>query len=127
MPKITPHQAFIFLLQIFLGGIMVIGGIMHFTQDPVSTYQNSFLTALYDTGYIWPFIGLVELVCGAAILVRRGTSLALIVLALIILAIFAFHVSEIGQDVLHPGGIYIGTPVLLAHLALAWHYRSYYR
>jgi uncharacterized membrane protein YphA (DoxX/SURF4 family) len=113
--------------QIFLGGIMLSGGVMHFTNDPIVTYQSDFLTALYQTHYLWQLIGMIEIIGGSAILARQFMPLALLVLAPITTIIFTFHLSEIGKDVLHPGGIYIAIPVVIAHLVLAWYSRAQYR
>jgi hypothetical protein len=113
--------------QIFLGGIMMSGGFMHFTLDPVTAYRDDFLTALNATHYLWQMIGAVEIICAAAILTRRYMPLALVILAPITTIIFTFHLSQIGQPVFKPGGIYIAVPVLLAHLVLAWSCRAHYR
>jgi putative oxidoreductase len=113
--------------QIFLGGIMLSGGIMHFTNDPVTTYQSEFLTSLFQTHYLWQMIGIIEIIGGAAVLTRQFLPLALVILAPITTIIFTFHLSEIGKPVLHPGGIYIAIPVVIAHLILAWYCRAHYR
>jgi putative oxidoreductase len=113
--------------QIFLGGIMLTGGIMHFTLDTEKAYHDAFLTAIDATGYLWQMIGAVEILCAIAILTRRYMPLALVVLAPITTVIFTLHVSQVGQVVYKPGGIYIAIPVLLAHLALAWHCREHYK
>jgi putative oxidoreductase len=114
------------IAQVFLGGIMLSGGIMHFTVDTAVAYRDLFLNALEDTGYLWQMIGATEIICAIAILSRRYMPLALIVLAPITTIIFTHHVSQIGQVVYKPGGIYIGIPVALAHLALGWYCRGHY-
>jgi uncharacterized membrane protein YphA (DoxX/SURF4 family) len=113
--------------QVFLGGIMLSGGYMHFTVNTASAYHDDFLNALEATGYLWQMIGATEIICAIAILTRRFMPLALIVLAPITTIIFTHHLSQIGQVVYKPGGIYIGIPVALAHLALAWYCREHYR
>jgi putative oxidoreductase len=115
------------IAQVFLGGIMLTGGIMHFTLDTEAAYHDKFLTAIDATGYLWQMVGAVELICAVAILTRRYMPLAIVVLAPITTVIFTLHLSQIGQDVYKPGGMYIAVPVLLAHLALAWHCRENYR
>jgi putative oxidoreductase len=115
------------IAQVFLGGIMLSGGIMHFTVDTASAYRDIFLNALEDTGYLWQMIGATEIICAIAILTRRYMPLALIILAPITTIIFTHHVSQVGQAVYKPGGIYIGIPVLLAHLVLGWYCRDHYR
>jgi putative oxidoreductase len=113
--------------QIFLGGIMLTGGIMHFTLDTEASYYDDFLTAIDATGYLWQMIGAVEIIGGIAILTLRYMPLALVVLAPITTVIFTLHLSQVGQEVYKPGGIYIAIPVLLAHLALAWNCREHYK
>jgi putative oxidoreductase len=113
--------------QIFLGGIMLTGGIMHFTLDTEASYHDAFLTAIDATGYLWQMIGAVEIIGGIAILTLRYMPLALVVLAPITTVIFTLHLSQVGQEVYKPGGIYIAIPVLLAHLALAWNCREHYK
>jgi uncharacterized membrane protein YphA (DoxX/SURF4 family) len=115
------------IAQVFLGGIMLSGGFMHFTVDTAAAYHDDFLNALEDTGYLWQLIGATEIVCALAVLTRRYMPLALIVLAPITTIIFTHHLSQIGQIVYKPGGIYIGIPVVVAHLALGWHCRHHYR
>ena len=105
--------------QIFLGGIMLSGGIMHFTVNTAAAYHDEFLNGLEATGYLWQVVGAVEILCAVAILTRRYMPLALVVLAPITTVIFLHHLSQVGQVVYKPGGIYIAIPVALAHLALA--------
>jgi uncharacterized membrane protein YphA (DoxX/SURF4 family) len=113
--------------QIFLGGIMLSGGIMHFTLDTEASYHDAFLTAIDATGYLWQMIGAVEILCAVAILTRLYMPLALVVLAPITTVIFTHHLSQIGEVVYKPGGIYIGIPVALVHLTLGWYCRDHYR
>jgi putative oxidoreductase len=115
------------ICQILLGGIMLSGGIMHFTQNPITAYQNEFLTAIFKTDYLWELMGVIEVVCGIAILARRFMPITLVILAPISLMILTFHISELGKVVLKPGGIYIGIMVTATHAFLAWQYRSYYK
>jgi uncharacterized membrane protein YphA (DoxX/SURF4 family) len=117
----------IIVAQVFLGGIMLSGGFMHFTVDTASAYHDEFLNALEDTGYLCQMIGATEIICAIAILTRRFMPLALIVLAPITTIIFTHHLSQVGQVVYKPDGIYIGIPVVVAHLFLAWHCREHYR
>jgi hypothetical protein len=115
------------MAQVFFGGIMLAGGIMHFTLDTEKAYHDEFLNAIDATGYLWQMIGAVEIVCAIAIFTKRYMPLALIVLAPITTIIFTHHLSQIGQVVYKPGGIYIAIPVALAHLALGWYCRAHYK
>jgi putative oxidoreductase len=113
--------------QVFLGGIMLSGGIMHFTLDTEEAYHDAFLTAIDATGFLWQMVGAVEILCAIAILTRRYMALALVVLAPITTVIFALHLSQVGQVVYKPGGMYVAVPVALAHLALGLYCRPHYR
>lgn len=105
---------------------MFAGGIMHFTLDTEAAYHDKFLTAIDATGYLWQMIGAVELICAVAILTRRYMPLALVVLAPITIVIFSLHLSQIGEIVYKPGGMFIAVPVALAHMRLAWFCRAHY-
>ncbi len=106
---------------------MLSGGFMHFTVNTAEAYHDEFLNSLEATGYLWQMIGAIEIVCAIAILTRRYMPLALIVLAPITTVIFMHHLSQVGQEVYKPGGIYIAIPVALAHLALGWYCRAHYK
>ncbi len=115
------------IAQVFLGGNMLSGGIMHFTVNTAAAYHDAFLNALEATGYLWRMIGAIEIICAISILTRLYMPLALIVLAPITMIIFTHHLSQVGQTVFKPGGMYIAVPVALAHLALAWQCRAHYK
>jgi putative oxidoreductase len=117
----------VMIAQVFLGSIMLSGGVMHFSLDTEKAYHDAFLTAIDATGYLWQMIGAVEILCALAIFTRRFMPLALVVLAPITTIIFTHHLSQLGQTVFKPGGIYIAIPVVVAHLVLAWSCRAHYR
>jgi hypothetical protein len=63
-------------------------------------------------------VKVVELGAGLALLANRGTTLALALLAPIIVGIVVIHATVM------PGGLPIGLFVLALELVLAWSYRS---
>jgi putative oxidoreductase len=105
------------LLRLVLGGLIVSGGVMHFTKD-VASYHSSFIDAMSATGYLWQLIGIVNLVAGTAILAGRFVPLALLILAPVSLNIFLYHLSHAAE-----GGVGIGIIIAGCHLGLAWFYR----
>jgi putative oxidoreductase len=110
------------VFRIVLGLLMVSGAVTHFTNIKEGEMAKSaFVTAMVDTGYLWPIIGITELLAGLAILSGRFVPLALIVLAPITLNIFLFHVSHPSPD-----GIGIALAIIIPHLGLAWLYREHF-
>ena len=107
-------------LRIILGVLMLLGALTHVTNAKEGAMaDNAFITAMVNTGYLWPIIGAIELLAGAAILAGRFVPLALVVLAPITLNILLFHLSQ----PMHPDGIGIALAIILPHLGLAWLYR----
>jgi putative oxidoreductase len=109
-------------LRIILGLLMLLGAFTHITNTKEGAMANSaFITALVDTGYLWPIIGATELLTGLAILAGRFVPLSLILLAPITLNILLFHLSNPSPD-----GIGIALAIILPHLGLAWLYRRHF-
>jgi uncharacterized membrane protein YphA (DoxX/SURF4 family) len=116
-------QVIWWVLRIILGVLMLLGALTHVTNVKEGAMADSaFITAMVNTGYLWPIIGTVELLAGLAILVGRFVPLALIVLAPITLNILLFHLSSPS----HPDGIGIALAIILPHLGLAWLYREHF-
>lgn len=115
------------IARVLLSVIFISGAFQHFTIDPIKAYQSDFITALYNTGYLWQLIGIVLLVCGIGILLNKFTALSLVVAAPVSVIIFCFHITELGKTVLKPGGIYIGSIIIALHLYLAWQYKDSYK
>jgi drug/metabolite transporter (DMT)-like permease len=79
-------------------------------------FGGAFVMAGYMT-----FIKVIELLSGLALLANRFTTLALALLAPIIVGITIFHVK------LEPAGLPIAIFALVLELFLAWAYRAAYR
>jgi uncharacterized membrane protein YphA (DoxX/SURF4 family) len=109
--------------RIILGVLMLLGVLTHVTNVKEGAMANSaFITAMVNTGYLWPIIGAIELLAGVAILTGRFVPIALIVLAPVTLNILFFHLSQPS----HPDGIGIALAIILPHLGLAWLYREHF-
>jgi uncharacterized membrane protein YphA (DoxX/SURF4 family) len=109
--------------RIILGVLMLLGALTHITNVKEGAMaESAFITAMVNTGYLWPIIGTIELLAGVAILAGRFVPIALIVLAPVTLNILFFHLSQPS----HPDGIGIALAIILPHLGLAWLYREHY-
>jgi hypothetical protein len=105
------------------GGFTLFGlnGFLHFLpQPPAPAAAMSFGAALMATGYMFPLIKGTEIIAGLLLLSSRYVTLALALLAPVLVNILAFHVF------LAPAGLAIPI-VFLAELFLAWSYRDAYR
>lgn len=112
------------IARYFLGaGFALFGlnGFLHFLpQPPAPPAAASFAGALFATGYFFPLLKGTEVLVGLALLANRYVTLALAVLAPIMINIVAFHLF------LAPAGLAIPIVLLAAHLYLAWAYRGAY-
>ena len=77
-----------------------------------------FLGALMDSGYMFHFIKIVELVGGIMLLIGICIPFALVLLAPIVVNIFLFHIF------LDPAGFLMGLFIFLLEFYLLYHYRS---
>jgi uncharacterized membrane protein YphA (DoxX/SURF4 family) len=53
--------------RLILGVLFITGGVMHFTAD-ATLHHSIFIDQLVATGYMWQFIGIVELISGILLL-----------------------------------------------------------
>lgn len=86
-------------------------------EDPVVL---AFMGGLMGTGYFFPFLKAIEVLCGLALLSGFYVPLALVVLAPITLNIVLFHRVVAGGP---PMDLFI----LALHLTLAWGYQAAYK
>src|SRR5204863_5371177 len=77
-----------------------------------------FAGALFASGYLFPLLKTTEVVAGLLLLRGRFVTLALAVLAPIVINIVGFHLF------LAPSGIGLALAVLAAEIYLAWTYRA---
>lgn len=114
--------------RIILGLIYFVFGLNFFLHFIPNNSQPegkaaAFLGGLFQSGYIFPLIKVIETICGALLLANRYVALILVILMPISINILLFH------SVLEPGGapISISLLIIISQLYLAWAYRDYYK
>jgi uncharacterized membrane protein YphA (DoxX/SURF4 family) len=111
--------------RILLGLIFFVFGLnffLHFLpQPPMAGPAGAFAGAMFATGYLFILVKVVEVVSGLLLLAGRFVTLALALLAPIVVNIVFFHLF------LAPAGILVPLVVLALELFLAWSYRNVYR
>jgi uncharacterized membrane protein YphA (DoxX/SURF4 family) len=120
--RIATHTARILLGLVFF--VFGLDGFLHFIpqpSQPPSEAAMSFAIALFKSGYMIPLIKGTEVAVGAALLANRFVPLALVVIAPVIVNIFAFHAF------LAPSGLVLASVLVALEIALAWAHRSAYR
>ena len=90
-------------------------------KEPMSDAAAAFMAGLFKSGYLFHLIKATEIVSGALLLINRFTPLALILLAPIVVNIFAVHA------LLVPSGLPIAIVLVTLEAYLGWAYRSSYR
>jgi putative oxidoreductase len=121
---VVPMTRLIPIARVLLGLVFVtfsLNFFLHFLPQPSSVPPDAmvFAGALMTSGFL-TFIKIVELVAGLALLANRFTTLALALLAPIIVGITLFHA------LLEPSGMPLALVVLALELFLAWSYRAAY-
>jgi putative oxidoreductase len=118
----------IIVTRILLGLIYFVFGLnffFHFIPSGPAPDGKAaaFLGGLFQSGYIFPFIKIIEVITGALLLFGRYIPLVLVVLMPISINILLFH------SVLAPGAgsLTIGVLIIVCQLYLAWVYRDYYK
>jgi uncharacterized membrane protein YphA (DoxX/SURF4 family) len=118
---IAPGARILMGLVFFVFGL---DGFLHFfpqPTEPPSEGAMSFAIGLMKTGYMFPLIKGTEVIVGALLLANRLVPLALVLIAPVVVNIFAFHAF------LAPSGIVIASAIVVLELTLAWVHRSAYR
>lgn len=114
--KLTLAARVIFGLAFTVFGL---NGFFNFLPPPEPTPEGgAFLGALAATGYFFPFLKLVETICGVLILIGRWVPLALTVIASVVLNILLYHLF------LDPAGLVIPIVLTLLGIYLAWAYKD---
>jgi uncharacterized membrane protein YphA (DoxX/SURF4 family) len=103
--------------RILLGLIFFVFGLNGFLQflpqPPMPEAAGAFAGALAATGYMFPMIKGIEVICGALLLAGQFIPLALVLLAPIIVNIVLFHA------VLAPEGVIMAIVILALEVVLA--------
>jgi len=110
------------LARTLLALILIIFGsnkFLHFMpmfQDNVQVVE--FFNGMINSGYLFPFLGIIEMFVGLLLITRKAVPFALIVLAPISINIILFHIF------LYPQGIAPGLVVFILNIYLVkryWH------
>ena len=104
---------FVFGLEFFLK-------FMNMPQPPMSPQATAFNAGLFGSGYFFPFLKALEVICGLALVINRFTAFFLLVLLPITINIFLFHIE------LAPSGTPMAAGILVIHLFLGYAYRKYF-
>jgi putative oxidoreductase len=114
--------------RILLGLIFFIFGLNFFFHFIPNNGQPegkaaAFIGGLFQSGYLFPLIKVIEVLSGIFLLTGLFIPLVLIVLMPISINIILFH------SILEPGimPISISYLILISQIWLAWNYRDYYR
>jgi len=117
----TPIARILLGLVFFVFGL---DGFLHFVPQPTEPPSEpvlSFVVGLLKSGYMFPLIKGTEVAVGALLLANRFVPLALVIIAPVIVNIFAFHAF------LEPSGIVIAGALVVLAIYLAWVNRAAYR
>ena len=108
--------------RLFLGLVFTVFGLnffLHFLpMPPAAPRAAAFAAALFGSGYFFPLLSATQVAAGLLLLSGRFVTLALAVLAPIVINIVAFHLF------LAPSGMALALAVLAAESYLAWTYRA---
>jgi putative oxidoreductase len=89
------NSQFTKIVRILLGIVLVVFGANKFLRFiPMETPTGSagdFLNSLNATGYIFPIVGILEVIIGGLLLLKKWVPFALILLAPISINILLFH------------------------------------
>ncbi len=106
-----------------LGGVFLIFGLNYFIQfiEPPYNLDSDFIHGLYSTQYFMPLLKVVEISMGLLLILGYYLPLALIMLMPVNLNIFLFNL------LIDPSSLPLSIVMMIAHIYLAWVYRSYYK
>jgi uncharacterized membrane protein YphA (DoxX/SURF4 family) len=113
--------------RIVMGAIFFLFGLDGFLHvlpqpsGPIPSGAMAFGGALMNSGYMFPLIKGTEVLAGALLLSNRFVPLALVLIAPVVVNIFAFHAF------LDPSGVGLASVILALEILLAWRYRNVYR
>jgi uncharacterized membrane protein YphA (DoxX/SURF4 family) len=110
------------VVRILYGVIFFVFGLNGFFNfipaPPPPPAAGAFAGALFASGYFFPLLKSIEIICGLLLLSGRFVPLALAVLAPIVVNIVAFHAF------LAPAGLPVAITVLAMEIYLAYVYRA---
>ena len=113
------------ILQMLLGLVFVVFGANKFlgflTMPQLNEGATNFMMSLGSTGYIFPTIGILEVLGGISLLTNRFVTLSLLLLAPITFNILGFHLA------LDQGGLIISLVMVLIHIYLVFDRKENYK
>lgn len=120
--RFLPHIARVLMGLLYT--MTGLNGFLNFLPQPKTPMPEgaiAFMTALMNTGYMFPLIMCVQLLVGVLLLTNLFVPLALALIAPIIVGIVTFHAF------LAPSGAAMAAVVLVLEIYLAWAYRQAFR
>ena len=115
----------VIIARSILGLIFLVFGLnffLHFIpMAPPAGKAGAFQGGLFQSGYFFPFLKVIETVSGLFLLINRYTAFFLLLLFPITVNICLFHAF------LAPSGLPLGGLMLIIHLFLGYAYFRYYR
>lgn len=118
-------EKLITVARILLGLVFTVFGLdyfLHFMPElPASEAGTAYLTAVWNTGYMFPLIKVIEVGTGLLLLSGYLVPLALTLLTPVALNIFLYH------SFLDPNGRWLAVPIFVINLLLIWAYRDHFK
>ena len=122
LKQIAMNDKLKMIVRLPLGLILVAFGVNKFAGFmPMPEMQEvamNFAGALGETGYMYPFIGIIEIISGLMLLLNKNVPFALILFAPVLLNILLFHL------VLDPASIMFGAIVGILWIILCFAYKD---
>ncbi|OFZ19835.1 MAG: hypothetical protein A2Z20_09045 [Bdellovibrionales bacterium RBG_16_40_8] len=113
------------ICRFFLGGVFFIFSTNYFLQffamPPMSAAGGGFMGSLAQTGYFFTLLKVTELAASVLLLTNIFVPLAVILLAPIVVNIFAFHLF------LEPAGLPIAMILVILESMMGWFYWSQFK
>lgn len=126
MSSTTTNKIPLLIARILLGLIYFVFGLnffLHFIPNkmPPDPKAAAFVGGLFQSGYFFPYMKVIEIIGGALLLTGLFVPLVLVVLMPITLNILLF------DTILAPSGAILGILMILIQLYLAARYWNYYK
>jgi len=120
-----PTQLGIKIIRILLGVILLVFGLNHFFQfmpmpQPPEPALN-FMGALTATSFMWPLVGIVQVISGIFLIIGRYVALGLVLFAPVALIILLHHIF------LDPAGGLLGYITFILEIILLYAYLGAYK
>lgn len=118
-------EKLITVARISLGLVFTVFGLdyfLHFMPElPASEAGTAYLTAVWNTGYMFPLIKVIEIAAGLLLLSGYLVPLALTLLTPVALNIFLYHTF------LDANGRVLAIAIFVVNTLLIWAYRDHFK